>query len=368
MALRRDAFPVTADFTWLNSAAESPLNTHTLARTNEYLATTLRAPHLKPSSVRTDVRRLLAELLGGSPADFALVGSTCQGINVVAAGISWQAGDNVVVPAGEHWSNTFPWLQLNEKGVEVRFALQQNDRAVLPESIEALVDERTRVVATAHVQFATGHRSDLRRLSAIAHKRGALLVVDGIQAAGCCPLHLEDDGIDVYAAGGFKWLLGTPGTGFLYVSPAARLHIRPTLPGMFAADNANTTELVYHEDARQYESGSVAYALFHGWTAGLALLCEVGVENIFRRNQLLAALLVEGLVEKPHISVVSPVGSASERSQIVVITFDSVERNSEVCAKLAENGIIVANRGDTVRLSPNFFNTEEEVAKLLALL
>lgn len=365
--LHRDLFPVTQQCSYLNNAAESPLNTAAHARTCEYLATTLSAPHTKPSTVRAEVRQLLAELLGGAPEDFALMGSTCNGINVVAAGVSWVAGDNVVVPEGEHWNNTFPWLALRERGVEVRRAPLAADNAISPESVEALVDERMRVVAHTHVQFATGHRADLKRLSTIAHGVGALFVVDGIQAAGCCPLHLVEDGVDAYAAGGFKWLLGFPGTGFLYISPAARPRIAPSMPGMHSA-GPSFSELVYHVDARMYESGSLAYALFHGWAAGLRLLKEVGVEDIFRRNQQLTQALLEGLAAKPHVTLVSPSKTERERSQIVVVSVGSPEGNGELCARLLAAGVVVANRGASVRISPNWFNTEADVKRLLELL
>ena len=367
MALRRELFPVTRQFVFLNNAAESPLNTATHARIQEYLATALAAPHTRPAAVRQEVRELLAELLGGRAEDFALTSGTAQGVNMVAAGIDWRAGDNVVVPDGEHWSNTFPWLELRARGVEVRVVPLAADRAVLPESVEALVDERTRVVSTAHVQFATGHRCDLRRLSAIAHRRGALLVVDGIQGAGAVPLNLVEDGVDVYAAGGFKWLLGMPGTGFLYVNAEARRRIRPSAPGMFAA-GASIKEVAYHDDARRFEGGSIAYSLHHGWCAGLRVLKEVGVQAIFERNQRLTGLLLEGLTALPHVRLMSPVADAGARSQIVAVTLGSVEANRELCERLLAKGVVVANRGDTVRISPNFFNTEEEIATLLGLL
>jgi selenocysteine lyase/cysteine desulfurase len=234
MALHRDLFPVTKRWTWLNSAAESPLNTATHSRVQDYLSAVLEAPHTKPSAVRDEIRALLSELLGGSPKDYALMSGTCQGINAVALGLDWKVGDNVVINANEHWNNTFPWLNLQSQGVEVRVVPLEADNSILPERVEALVDERTRIVSSAHVQFATGHRADLKRLSAIAHSKGALLCVDGIQAAGCCPVNVVEDGVDVYAAGGFKWLLGMPGTGFLYLSKLAQECIKPSTPGVSA--------------------------------------------------------------------------------------------------------------------------------------
>ena len=262
MALRRELFPVAKTTIFLNNAGESPLTTAFHERLAAYVATALAAPHARPSTVRQEVRAALAGLLGGAPEEYALVTSTAQGLNAVAAGVAWRAGDNVVLPGGgEHWSNTFPWLSLQAaRGVEVRLAPLDADGAVPPEALAALVDARTRVVATAHVSFSSGFRCDLARLSALVKARNAeaLLVVDGIQGAGACPLDVAADGVDVYAAGGFKWLLGMPGTGFLWVRSAAQARIAPSAPGMFAADQAVTTAVSYHGDARRYEGGSIA--------------------------------------------------------------------------------------------------------------
>ena len=372
MALHRDLFPVTQKGTvFLNNAGESPLTTVFHARLCEYLGTALHAPHQRPAAVRAEVRSALAALLGGAPEEYALVSSTAQGINAVAGGIDWQHGDNVVLALdNEHWSNTFPWLNLQARGVEVRSAPLAADGAVPPESLAALVDARTRVVAAAHVSFSSGHRLDLARLSALvkAQNPACLLVVDGIQGAGACPLDLAAAGVDAYAAGGFKWLLGMPGTGFLYVRAGAQALIAPTSPGMFAADQACTQAVAYHGDARRYEGGSLAYSLFHAWAAGLAVLQGLGVARVLERNLALTGLLLQGLAGKPHVRLLSPTATLGVRSQILVVTLGSAEANSQCVARLLEAGIVVALRAGNVRISPNFFNTEEEIAGLLALL
>lgn len=371
MALRRELFPVTQTTVFLNNAAESPLNTAFHAKLASYLATALAAPHERPSAVRQEVRAALAGLLGGTPEEYALISSTAQGLNTVAAGVAWRAGDNVVLPGGgEHWSNTFPWLQLESRGVEVRLAPLEADGAVPPEALAALVDARTRVVATAHVSFSSGFRTDLARLSALVKARNAetLLVVDGIQGAGACPLDVAADGVDVYAAGGFKWLLGMPGTGFMYVRAAAQALIAPSSPGMFAADQEVTTAVAYHNDARRYEGGSIAYSLFHAWTAGLAVLQELGVARIYARNMALTSQLLDGLAAKPHVRVLSPVGSEGVRSQILVVTLGSAERNEACGRALLAEGVVVALRAGNVRIAPNFYNSEGEIDRLLELL
>ena len=272
-AIRRQ-FPVTERMVFLNNAAESPLSLPVRRRLDEYLDQAAWSPDTRPPA-RHPVRPLLARLLGGSSDEYALVTSTGVGLGLAAAGYAWAPGDNVVVPAGEHWNNTFPWLALRTRGVDVRVVPLGADQRLDPARVAERVDGRTRMVAVAAVNHLTGFRSDLRRLSGIAHDRGALFVVDGVQAAGVVPLNVDDDGIDVLAGAGFKWLLGLHGTGFVYVRKGAWDRIQPVLPGMFAAED-NLHELRWLPSAQRYETGSLAYALFHAWTAGLEMILEIG--------------------------------------------------------------------------------------------
>lgn len=361
----RALFPVTENFVYLNNAAESPLNTRVHQKLQNYLQLAAQEPQNKPE-VRTGIRRQLAGILGGSADEYALVTSTGIGINIVASGYQWQRGDNVVVPMDEHWNNTFPWLALRDRGVEVRLVPVGEDQRIDPEKIASMVDRKTRILASAAVRFNSGFRADIRLLSEIAHSKGALLMVDGIQGAGVFPMNVTDDGIDILACGGFKWLLGMPGTGFLYVNKTAQKAIRPVLPGMFSAEN-NSRELHYFPDARRYETGTIAYSLFHAWAAGLEILEEIGIATIHAHVLGLTDSIIAGLRAK-NIAIVTPVKSVAERSAIVSFTMGSDAANNNCYEKLREHKVIVALRGGQIRVSPNFFNNEDEIERFLQLL
>jgi len=331
-------------------------------RLEEYLVLAGHEPQNKPAA-REPVRAALAGLFGGNPDEYALVTSTGVGIGIAASGYDWQPGDNVVVPMDEHWNNTFPWLALRERGVDCRLVPVDENQRVEPEAIAAMVDSNTRMLATTAVRFNTGFRADLKALSSIAHDRGALFVVDGIQAAGVCPIDVEEDGIDVLACAGFKWLLGMPGTGFLFVNRGAQEKIRPVLPGMYAAEH-DTRKLHYHSDARRYETGTLAYSLFHSWTAGLEILREVGIANIHQRVLELTDRIVAGLRAR-SIAIASPVEAVGERSAILSFTMGSEEANKGLYEKLKAQRIIVAPRDGRIRVSPNFFHTEDDIDSFL---
>lgn len=361
----RQLFPVTEKYAFLNNAAESPLNLRVRNKLEEYLNLASIAPHTKPLP-REDVRLKLSGLLGGQADEYALVTSTGVGISIVAAGYNWEKGDNVVVPADEHWNNSFPWQALQKKGIEVRFVPVDKDNRINPEKVSALTDKNTKIISTAAVRFNSGFRTDLKKIGDIAHDRGALFVVDGIQAAGVIPLNVETDNIDILCSAGFKWLLGMPGTGFLYVNKNVQEMISPMLPGMFAADN-NSKELVYFPDARRFETGTIAYSHFYSWIAGLDLIKEIGVENIYKRVLLLTDKIILGLKDK-GVNIVTPIDSITERSSILLFTMGSEEANKELYGKLLKHDIIITLRDGLIRISPSFFNTEEEIDRFLSLI
>ena len=177
------------------------------------------------------------------------------------------------------------------------------------------------------------------------------------------PIGVEKDNIDVLCSAGFKWLLGMPGTGFMYINKNAQKRIRPVLPGMFSAD-LYSKDLKYHKSARRYETGSIAYPLFYGWSAGLDIIKEIGVENIHKRILTLTGAIIAGLKEK-NIKILSPVENISERSAIIIFTMGSFEKNKALYEKLLSKNIIVTLRGKVIRVSPSFYNTIEEIDTFL---
>jgi selenocysteine lyase/cysteine desulfurase len=364
IALRKQ-FPVTAEMTFLNNAAECPLCLPVRERLAEYLDRAARSPDRRPAA-RHPLRPLLARVLGGAPEEYALVTSTGVGIGIAAAGYPWEPGDNVVLPADEHWNNTFPWLALRERGVDVRIVPVGADERVRPDLVADRVDGRTRMLAIAAVRHTTGFRADLKMLSRIAHDRGALFVVDGVQAAGVVPINVVDEGIDVLAGAGFKWLLGMHGTGYLYVRQGVWDRIHPVMPGMFAAED-DLHEIRWLPGAQRYETGSLAYALFHAWTAGLEMILDIGAPAIHGRVLDLTDRLLSGL-RAQGMAVVTPADRREERSAIVSFTAGSVAANQALHTRLAERHIAVALRGGRIRVSPSFYNTEDEIDRLLAAL
>jgi len=202
----RSLFPITKEATYLNSASQATLNTCVQNKLEAYLKSEITFEGKKGFN-RDDVRIPLANLLGGSSEEYALSTSTGVGLGMIAQGIYFKKGDNIIIPEKEHWNNAFPWLHLEKKGIEVRFAKLNKDNSLNPKAIERLIDNKTRFVAVAAVRFNSGFRPNLGEISKIAHAENALFVVDAAQGAGMVPIDVVKDGIDIMAGCGFKWLL-----------------------------------------------------------------------------------------------------------------------------------------------------------------
>lgn len=361
----RSLFPVTKEVIYLNSASQAPLNTLVNEKLQEHLKTALN-PLTKKGFNRDDIRIPLSKLLGGTPEEYALTTSTGIGLGIVAQGLNLKKGDNIILPELEHWNNAYPWLLLEQKGVEVRFAKINADNSIDSEAIEKIINKNTRVVAIAAVRFNSGFRPNLSAIGKIAHANGALFVVDAAQGAGMVPINVEKDEIDIMSGCGFKWLLGLHGTGFLYVSKRVVAQINPVLPGMFAAERTHD-KLTFFKDSRKFETGTIAYSLFDAWSAGLELLLKVGVDTIYKKALENTDLIIDGLREKEY-KIITPTRKPEERTAIVHFTTDSFEKIKELFQKLKDNKVLVTLQGENIRVSPNFFTSKEEISIFLNLI
>jgi selenocysteine lyase/cysteine desulfurase len=232
-----------------------------------------------------------------------------------------------------------------------------------PEQYAEAVDERTLFLATSHVFFTTGFVQDLDRLAEIAHRAGAYCLIDGYHGAGQIPLDLTASGVDFYTWGPLKWLCGGPGLGYLYARPEIITRMEPRITGWFAAENAfefDIRDFRFHADARRFEMGTPAVPTVHTALGGQEIIDAVGMAAVRDRNVHLTELLVTGCRERGYALTLPE--SPDQRSAIVMI------RHSDpagAVAHLAQRGIIVDHRPGHVRVSPHFYNTEDEIEDFL---
>jgi selenocysteine lyase/cysteine desulfurase len=368
IARTRELFPITAEHVYLNHATIAPLpapaaeRMAALARTVSATGDRLWSERLREYD---RVRELVARLLHARrPQEVAFVLNTSDGLAVVANGLRWRPGDNLVGALFEFPSNVYPWLRLAAQGVEYR-RVPERDGRLEPEDVLRSIDERTRLVCLSWVQFAHGFRCDLARIGRHCRERGVLLAVDVAQGLGALDLDVERDAVDVCATTVHKWLLGPEGLGILYVSdrvveelPPSRVGWR-TVPGSFETAQE---ELRYSEGALRYESGTLNVYGAAALGASLELLLELGLEAVERRVLQLSHRLARGL---EGLGFTLPYERAPQVASGIVGVTHPRHNAVDLVEKLERRRIIVAARRGFLRIAPHFYNTEEEIDLLL---
>ena len=368
----RALFPVTQHFNYLNHAAISPPPIPTIRA----IEAQLKDVHENGSAnfrswlaVKEDARKLLAGLLGAKPEQVSFMRNTSDSLSTVANGLTWHSGDNIVTFSREFPSNIYPWLRIRDGfGVELRLCEERNGRIDLSE-FESLIDDRTRIVAVSHVQYASGFRTDLERVGKVARRHDALFVVDAIQALGVVPTDVEAEFVDVAAGASHKWLLAPEGVGYLYLSDRARERIQPTLVGWTSVpdpDDYLNFEQGWNRGTLAWETGTGPAALLHGFKASLELLHRSNIDTIAQYLEELTDYLCERLIGK-HYDVVSS-RAPGEKSQIVCIRHRGGLSAMALYHHLNTQNIVTAPRGDRLRIAPHFYNTTTEMDHLIEAL
>ena len=315
--------------------------------------------------VRT-ARHSVARLIGARAEEIAFLKNTTDGIIAVAEGLDWRAGDNVVLASCEFPANVYPWKNLESKGVEIHW-VDESDARLSLEAYGAAMDDRTRVVSASAVQFHSGFRNDLAGLSEICKQYGALFVVDGIQSVGALPMDVEAQGVDFLAADGHKWMLGPEGCALFYCSSDVLESIRVASMGWASVSDADffNYDTTLHGDARRFETGTLNTIGIAGLKAAAELLLDVGIEQVSERILHLTDLLCDGLSDL-GFDILTP-RSPGEKSGIVTFTRKDLDLRS-VEEQLLDRRIIATARNGSIRLSPHFYNADEEIEEVLTAL
>ena len=366
----RDEFPITGRYLYMNHAAVSPLSTRVERAVREVSAGLTERGNLYGDDLFEHcegVRASLGRLVNVSPDEIAFTRNTTQGVLTAAMGIRWKRGDNVVMPSIEFPANVYPWMGLARFGVSVKMVDPEEGRVTAGMLADAC-DERTRLVTASLVQFSNGYRLDTAALAGFCREREILVHIDGIQALGMLDLDISALGIDFLSAGGHKWLLSVPGVGFFYIRKDRIDDIdiwNPGWTGVADPWNFLSYDFTYRGDARRYEEGSMNFHGIYALGASVERFLEIGMKSVGERILSLADLLQERLEER-GCAITSPRGP-DERSGIICFRHPRRE-TEELFLSLSEAGAVVSMREGSIRVSPHFYNSEEEVERLCEMI
>ena len=310
-----------------------------------------------------EVHSLTARMIGSHPEEVALVSNTSHGINIVAFGLDWRAGDNVVFPGHEFPTNQYPWMALRDLGVEARRVMPRPDKPLLDVLREAC-DHRTKLIAISWVQYLDGYRIDLDQACELAHQFGALLCLDAIQGLGVFPIDVGRTPVDFLAADGHKWLLGPEGAGVLFVRREHLDRLRPIGVGWHSVVHArdfSRIELQLKPSAARFEGGTHNVVGAIGLRASLEILLQFGADRISRRILSLTDYACEKLAELGAVIV----SDRSESAKSGIVAFELPEIDPAfVRKKCLEAGVVLSVRGGKIRISPHAYNNEDDIDRL----
>jgi selenocysteine lyase/cysteine desulfurase len=366
----RRLFPALARQAYLNTAAVSlgSSRLHDAYRVFMDRWTADGLDYVAAEAAAERARGLFAGLIGAAARDVALVASVSAAAGLVAAQfLAAGPGENLVIGAQEYSSNHFPWRQLERRGYEIR-QVPFRDGGMEADRVQALVDGGTRLVAVSAIQTASGHRSDLRALAALARPAGAWLFVDASQAAGAVDLSGDIAHVDFLATSDHKFLLNAArGMGYLYIRPELQAQLLPLSAGWragavpFASFFGPDMEL--SPTASRFDQ-SISWLAAIGDEICLELLHEIGPVAIETQVMSLAATLRAGLTARgtPALAM-----HPARESHIVAVPLAGRDP-ARVLATLKEDGVVCAARDGNLRIAPHFYNDETDIRRALAAL
>jgi selenocysteine lyase/cysteine desulfurase len=318
--------------------------------------------------VTDQVRQQLADFLGCDALELAFTSNATDGVNIVAFGIDWQPGDEVVITDMEHAANSVVWIHNQTRfGIKLRIVPVDLDPQVFLENLRQALNSRTRLVAIGHVLCQNGQILPVEDVTRLAHSNGSLVLLDGAHAVGQIPVNLHQLGCDFYTMNGHKWLFGPTGTGALYVRSDRISQVRPSFMGDVAQmqwDYPLGMAYTPPPGARRYEYATRNWPAIVGLGAALDYVNEIGLDNIRERIVHLTDQLKADLQSLPQCRLHSPL---ERRWSSGLVTFELVGENAhEIIAYLEQQGICPRYLNERlIRVTVAYFTLEEELVALV---
>ena len=361
----RSRFSIFKHKIYLNSCSQGPLSDAVQAGLEDFIATWHEQGSPWESWVNQyeAARTAFARFINASPDEVAIVTSVSAGINGIASALNFRERKKVVMGEFEFPTMGHVWLAQRPRGAEVQFVGAEGN--YLPAAnYEKIVDRNTLIVPVTHVCFKNGFRSDVNAITQIAHRAGALVMLDDYQDCGTRPIDVKALDLDCFVTGTLKYLLGPPGLAFMYVRKELISSLVPTVSGWFAQTNPFAYDPKLFDlspTARRFESGSPSVPNVYAALPGFQLLQEIGVEKVASHIKKLAQSLL-GCTHDLGIRAKTPADSAGP-----LVVLDSKD-STLLVQKLAEGNIVASSRHDGLRISFHVYNTLDDVRAVVEVL
>ncbi|MDN4083454.1 aminotransferase class V-fold PLP-dependent enzyme [Paenibacillus polymyxa] len=361
----RQLFPVLSSHIHVGSCSQGAISRPVSAAIEEYHRSLLQHGHNGDLSMARleEARGHFAKLIGAEPDEIAVLSSASEAIAGVATALPYVPEKEGIVYADTDFPTVGHIWQAQEMFRDHICCIPSTEGKVTLEQYEEHVTEKTALIMASHVNYTNGFQQDLKSIAHIAHRNQALLFVDAYQSAGMIPIDVKAMGIDMLVAGARKYMLGIPGVAFLYISKERIERFKPRLTGWLGQESASRFDIAHPvpaAGARRFETGLPSFISIFAANAALKLLLEIGVTNIQTyMNELLDFSIEYGRSKELHIRIPDEGGTLPSLLAVEVADVSAVER------RLRSRNMIVSARKDVIRVAPHFYNTAEEVRRVL---
>ena len=337
-----------------------------------------------------DAKKLIAKLIGASPDEIVFTLNGSEAISIIANGIFFKPGDNIVL--SEFWfiPNAIPWFKLKETcGIQVRIAKANKTGFIDLDHLQSQIDNNTKIVVIDHMALSLGALQPVKRIAQIAHEKGSLLFLNACNTVGLVNIDVNDIDCDFMAASGRKYLRAPQGTGFFYIKKDHICNIRPSYIGWegFITWDCSNTDIdlcidFYKglETVDRFSFGEPNYPGIVGLARAIEYIFDIGgISQIEHRVSTLTEYLLENLNTIPGIEIYGP---ESSKGRTGPVSFNLKDIPSLKVSQYLSRYHVVVQAGNflcpgplkvlgidaVVRVTLHYWNTKEEIDKVVNLL
>ncbi|MCF8261974.1 MAG: aminotransferase class V-fold PLP-dependent enzyme [Melioribacteraceae bacterium] len=313
--------------------------------------------------IASELKSRLAHVFNTDPKRFALVENVAFGMNTLANGLNWNVGDHIILNDLEFPSNVYPFLNLKNQGVNIEL-VKSTDGKVSVQSIEEKITDRTKLISISAVQFLTGYRADLQKIGEVCKRNNIVFAVDSIQAAGAVNIDIPKCNIDFLTGGSQKWLMGLQGASFFYISEELQSKMEQKFVGWNSYKSA--WELINYDevlkpDAERFQNGTLNVIGFTAFNSSLSMFLEFGLDNI----EKIILNNTDYFIKTFNGIGISPLLNGVDQKNLSGIISVRINNADQIKSALEKQNIFVEVREGLLRISPHFYNTRDEIDRVI---
>ncbi|CAN5286304.1 aminotransferase class V-fold PLP-dependent enzyme [soil metagenome] len=322
----------------------------------------------KAMQIIDHTRQDIAEYINAESGQITFTGNTSDAISAVASGLEWNSGDEIILNSMEFPANVQPFRRLESQGVKLRY-VPHRDHTITTDDIRTYITPKTKLVSVSAVQYLSGYKADLEAIGSLCRENNLLFVVDGIQALGASPIDVKLCHVDALGNGAHKWLMAPMGIGFLYLSEKMQSKLSPVKTRWLSVEDPwalTEFDQPWLPVSSHLETGTPNLIGIAGLGASIQLFKSIGVELIERQILNLTGFIISKLerIHEANIQLITPRNN-HQRMGIVSFALGKNVNHEEVLTELKKKKITISSRENYFRISPHFYNTDQEIDNLL---